>query len=414
MIDKFAKKWLFIATIIVFSLIIGLRTNIVFFSFFFWFLVSVFVINIAWLLSQFFAARIVLTRKNISRVTEDDLLDIEVEIENNSFLPVFNSVLKDNFDGAAYSETEKLIFVDYVSAGSILELKYRYACPKRGKYRLGPITLYFFDPLGLFFLKKTYFLYAHVYVYTRTFNIIEFPALSRGILPWFGINTARARGDEDEFFGVREYREGDPIARIHWISSAKKNNLIVKQFQNQNYFRATIIFTLEKEKNFGTGKESVCEYMVKIAASISKYLTNRNISLEIIAHTGEIVHIPFNRGHEHLDDIFKFLAAAVPESRVSLRQIFEEFSRYISNETSLIIISLDEDWKDIPLILPLEKRNISIIPMILLSSTFMQGYKDSLQKDNLEHIYAGLPGVLNFKPLLFSCGENLEEVFTKK
>lgn len=353
-----------------------------------------------------------MVRRTVSKVEEDDILEIETEIKHNGFLPLFNFVLEDYLSCASSldSERQRWILLDYLGAKSFLNLKYHCLCPQRGKYEIGPFVVYFFDPCGLFFLKRTYYVYSELYVYPRTFTIRRFPPLAKGILPWFGIETTRASGDEDEFYGVREYKEGDPIKRIHWISTARKNRLIVKQFQRQSFFRATIIFNLGKYKNFGEGKERVAEYIIKIAASLAKYLIERDVSLEIIAHVGEAVHIPFNKGTEHLGNILKFLAVAQAESKVGLSEIFEEFSRRIPNDSNLIVIMLDKDWEYLPNILLLEKRNVSLIPLILISSTFRYSFK---KQEVIKDIEIKSSQVFNLNPILFSRGDNLEECFLK-
>ena len=410
MLKLFLKKWIFLFTIIAFNIIIGLKTSLGFFSFFFWFLISIVAISFIWVILEYLGSRLYLVRRVISKIEEDDILKIETEIKHNGFLPIFNFVLEDHLSCAPFSERRMRLLLDSLMPRSFLKLKYYCLCPQRGKYEIGPFVVYFFDPCGLFFLKRTYYVYSELYVYPRTFNIHRFPPLAKGILPWFGIETTRASGDEDEFYGVREYKEGDPIKRIHWISTARKNRLIVKQFQRQSFFRATIIFNLEKDKNFGEGKERVAEYIIKIAASLAKYLIERDVSLEIIAHTQEIVHIPFNKGLEHLEDIFRFLAVTQPESRVGLGEIFEEFSRYIPNDSNLIVIMLDKDWEYLPNILLLEKRNVSLIPLILISSTFLYSFeKQKVIKD----IEIKLSQVFNLNPILFSRGDNLEECFLK-
>ena len=128
---------------------------------------------------------------------------------------------------------------------------------------------------------------------------------------------------------MREYRRGDPLKKIHWMVSARKNQLIVKEFQRQSFFRATIMFNLEKDDNVGEGKESVGEYTIKIVASIAKYLIDLGVSIEVISHAGEVVHIPFNKGQEHLEEILKFLTIAQTESRISLSELFATFQRNI-------------------------------------------------------------------------------------
>jgi uncharacterized protein (DUF58 family) len=351
-----------------------------------------------------------LERKTSAKIEEDDVLEIESVIKSKGFLPIFNFVLGDYLSCTTKEAREKTILIEYLWPKSSLNIEYRCQCPLRGKYKIGPFSIYFFDPLGLLFLKKTYFIYSELYVYPRTFNIQKFPPLIKGTVPWFGIETSRVSGDEHEFYGIREYQQGDPIKKIHWFSSARKNKLIVKQFQRQSFFRVTILFNLEKDKNFGEGKESIVEYIIKISASVAKYLIERDVSLEIIAHTGEMVHIPFNKGPEHLEDIFRFLAVAQAESRINLREIFQEFSRYIPNDSSLILLMSDMDLDCLSDIMSLEKKNISLVPLILISSSFLSV---STQQRNINDLVAVLPQMADFAPIFFSQGDNLEEAFLK-
>lgn len=294
MLRIFIIKWVFIFILLVTNLIIGLRTSIEFFYFFFWFLLSTILINLIWLTVSYFVTKLHLARYVISKVEEDDFLEVETTIKNDGFLPIFNFVVEDNLTCTVGAYKSKQILSEYMAAKSVLKLKYTCFCPRRGKYRLGPFVVYFFDPFNLFFLKRTHYIYSELYVYPRTFRIHRFPNLTKGALPWFGIETTRVSGDEDEFFGTREYKGGDPIKRIHWLSTARKNKLIVKEYQRQSFYRATILFNLEKDKDVGEGKEKVGEYMIKIAASTAKYLIERGVSLEVIAHIGELAHLEFN------------------------------------------------------------------------------------------------------------------------
>lgn len=410
MLKAYLGRWIFLFAVILSSLIIGLKVAIAFFHFLFWFLASIVVVNLAWLAIEYFGTRLDLVRKIINRAQEDEVLEIEAMIKNEGFLPAFNLVLEDNLSCAKVGEKKKLFLLEFLGTASFLKRRYNCLCPERGKYRIGPFALYFFDPLGLFFLKKTYYIYSETFIYPLTFSIKKFPDLIKGIPPWFGIETTRVSADEDEFFGVREYKEGDPIKRIHWLSTARKSQLIVKQFQRQTFFRATIVFNLAKAQNFGQGKERVAEYIIKIAASVAKYLIERDISLEIIANTGEIIRIPFNRGPEHLEDILKFLSLAQAESKVSLGEIFAGFSRSIPNDTTLIVIMLDKEWQHLRAMLPLEKRNISLIPLILISSTFLYSFE---KKEVVKDVKIKLSKMFNFTPIVFSRGDNLEEVILK-
>ena len=409
MIKVFRVKWFLLGFFFISSLLIGLETSREFFFFFAYFLLSATVVSLAWLLLTLFTAQLQLSRKMISRVTEGDRLEVVTQIHNVSFLPVFNFTLEDNFSCSPLDQEKKSFFLGYLGSKSSCEIKYDYLCLKRGEYKMGPFVVYFFDPLNIFFFKRIFYVYSGLVVYPQLFRIEKFPALTRSILPWFGIETARSSGDDDEFYGVREYKDGESVKKIHWISSARKNKLIVKQFQLQSFFGTTIIFNLEKAKNLGEGKESVAEYIIKIAASVAGYLTERGVSIELLAHIGEIVHLPFNKGQDHLENILRVLAVAQAESRISFREALEEFARYIPNNCSLIAVMSDQDYADLSRMVSLNSRGVSLIPLIVVSDTF---YPVPDKQKIIRQTKNKVLNLVNMQAKFFAQGDNLSEVFT--
>ncbi|MFH1199074.1 MAG: DUF58 domain-containing protein [Candidatus Omnitrophota bacterium] len=408
MLKLFSKRWIFLFIIIIFDFLIALRTAVDFFFFFFWFLVSVVAVSLGWLLIKYFIIELEFRRMIPAKVEEGDALDIETVIINKGFLPIFNFLLEDNLSCSSDSKKKEWILLEFLPANSSLRVEYRCECRNRGMYSVGPFSVYLFDPLGLFFLKKSYPVSSELYVYPQTFPINKFPALRKGTAPWFGIETSRVSGEEHEFYGIREYKPGDPIKRIHWFSTARANTLIVKEFQRQVFFRATIAFNLNSDEDAGEGRDSISEYTVKIAASVAKYLVEEGISVEIIAHAGELVHIPFNKGPEHLDDIFKFLAAVRPESKVKIDDIFEEFSQRITGDSNLVVIIPDKEWERLLMMPYLRARNVFIIPLVLVSSSFQKGYNLKAQNNGQN----GLVKITDLSPTFFTCGAGLEDSFS--
>jgi uncharacterized protein (DUF58 family) len=404
------KKLGFLLFVIAFSLFMGMKNALGFFLFISYFVSAALVISLAWTILEYFLVKVSLSRSVVGQVDELDTLEISLVIRNKSFFPAFNLLIQDNLTCAAGPERLKKVQIDYLLAQEEEKINYSCFCYKRGRYILGAIAVYFFDPFGIFFIKKTYPVYSEVYVYPRTFKIRDFPELIKGVVPWFGINSSRSSGDEDEFFAIREYKSGDPINRIHWISTARKNKLIIKQFQPQSFFRATIIFNLRKTDNFGEGRESVSEYIIRLVASVAKYLLDKNVSVEIIAEAQEAVHIPFNRGQVHLEGILKFLASASAESSVSLGEMFEDAARHIPRDSNLIVIMLDKEWNNLPTMIPMEKRNVSLLPLILVSSTFLYSIEN---QEVVKDVRMKVAKAYNISPILISRGDNLEEIFLK-
>ncbi|HQJ15642.1 MAG TPA: DUF58 domain-containing protein [Candidatus Omnitrophota bacterium] len=409
--DRFSiKRLALVGVVFIFNGVLVLRTPVVFFRFLFWFFMVSVLIDAVGLAVTRYGMRVTVKRRHPGRVDEGDRIEIEIEIENTGAAPVFNTVIEDCISCAPEAQRIQRAEVDYLPSGYPMVVRWRCACEARGRYALGPCRLYYSDFFGLFtFSKILPDTESQIYVYPRIFRINKFPPMMKGTAPWFGIGASRSSGGDDEFFGVRDYRSGDPVKSIHWISTARRNKLIVREFQQQNFFRATILFNMSGESNLGEGRESVAEYIARIAASVSKHLLDNDIAVEVIAHTQEIVHIPSNKGAEHLEEILKFLTVAQPESNVSLAEIFREFMRFIPDDSNLIVIMLDRDWDVFLTYATAGRRNVSLVPLILLSSSFVTGYerKETLLRAKVKFAEHG-----DISPLVFSAGEDLERNFS--
>lgn len=91
---------------------------------------------------------------------------------------------------------------------------------RRGEHRLGPVEIRLTDALGLVRRSVTV---------SATDNVLVYPPISRldgGVL-------RRATADHQNRTGfdrLREYAPGDPMRDIHWKSSAKRDELLVAEF----------------------------------------------------------------------------------------------------------------------------------------------------------------------------------------
>ena len=66
-------------------------------------------------------------------------------------------------------------------------------------------------------------------VYPRIGMLNRHLALEYRVAVESGAMTSNRRGGNDEFYGVREYRAGDNIRSIHWRSTARRGNFMIKE-----------------------------------------------------------------------------------------------------------------------------------------------------------------------------------------
>ena len=108
---------------------------------------------------------------------------------------------------------------------------------RRGVIRTSGFVLESGDPLGLFASRRPLPDRELALVFPR------YTSLS-GRRPPREVEAALAApraGSGNEIFGVREYRRGDPLRRIHWRTSARRGELVVREFEPPGQRTLTVV-----------------------------------------------------------------------------------------------------------------------------------------------------------------------------
>ncbi len=100
---------------------------------------------------------------------------------------------------------------------------------RRGGFPVGPTLLTVADPLGLFRVQKRFPAEKTLVVLPMIFPITQFLS-PPGFLPGGQVIRRKAAEVTPHAAGVRAYVPGDPMRRIHWPTTARRGQLIVKEF----------------------------------------------------------------------------------------------------------------------------------------------------------------------------------------
>ena len=236
-------------------------------------------------------------------------------------------------------------------------------CVARGEFHLGPLTVISSDPFGFFRSPRRVGATETLVVYPMTVE------LNKVVLPIGFLSGGDARRQmthqvTTNASTIRDYVTGDSMNRIHWRTTARTGNLMVKEFELDplvdiwlfNDFSSNSLYeepTVQKARQTGhvilDGQRipaSTEEYGVVIAASLAKYF----IDSERVV--GYAAYIPYrqvfepDRGNRQLTRIFQALAVARCTSNHSLREMLSLETPYFTRGTTLLIVtsSLDVDW----------------------------------------------------------------------
>lgn len=237
-------------------------------------------------------------------------------------------------------------------------------CTARGEYRLGPMTLKSGDPFGLYVSPRKIGTTSTIIVYPRTVTIPRF-VLPTAILSGGEPQRQRSHNVTTNAAGVREYVPGDSYNRIHWRSTARRQMLMVKEFELDPLVDIHLFVDLSVSSLYeapgvqrlrqgagpviaaGTGLvASTEEYTVVIAASLAKYFVDIQRALGFSAYTPARVFYEGDRGERHLTRILQTLATARSRSPYTLGQMLTLETPHLARGATIIIItaSLSTAW----------------------------------------------------------------------
>lgn len=159
--------------------------------------------------------------------------------------------------------------------------KYRCTVQRRGNYRFLETEISTRFPLGLMrsFLQSS-----------SAASFIAQPAIGRLLPGWLelfegkitGVQQRKSRSisDEGEFFGLRAYQPGDSPRWIHWRSSARLGELMVKQFQRSDSREFILVldlcFPTSSSRITREQFESTEDLAVEFAASVANQIASSN------------------------------------------------------------------------------------------------------------------------------------------
>ncbi len=156
----------------------------------------------------------------------------------------------------------------------------------RGHFDVGPMSVRVSDPLGMVELGRAFSSSAPLTVTPRT---VALPAISLdGTWTGSGDNRPRAfTSGSAEDVTVREYRRGDDLRRVHWRSSARVGELMVRREEQPWQSRATLFLDNRTGAHRGQGIASSLEAAVSSAASVAVHLSQRGYTVRLVTATGE-------------------------------------------------------------------------------------------------------------------------------
>lgn len=211
---------------------------------------------------------------------------------------------------------------------------YRLPTERRGILTIGPLQVVLTDPFGLAAITTRASEVTQLTVYPHVDQITPVPQTT-GNDPMAGAEhpNALGRGGED-FYALRPYVVGDDLRRVHWPSTARHDELMVRQDELPWQGRATVLLDVRSATNTAESLELV----VSAAASIVTASSGRQDLVRLLSTDGS--DSGFAAGHAHVESMLEYLASVEMTNEANYRRVLDRLARSSAGGALVVVVAL--------------------------------------------------------------------------
>ncbi|HEY1117806.1 MAG TPA: DUF58 domain-containing protein [Acidimicrobiales bacterium] len=260
-----------------------------------------------------------------SRVHVGNPCTVEIEVRNRAgrATPVLR--LLDPVTGTAGAD----LLLAPIGLRRSTSVAYRLPTNKRGIVTVGPMQVAMTDPFGLSSTRSPAAPPVDVTVLPRVDDIPPLPR-TVGPDPDGTAETGSLGRSGEDFAALRPYIVGDDLRRVHWPSSARTGDLLVRQHDIPWQGRVCVVLDLRRPST----DEVTLERAISAAASVLRAHLRRGDHVRLVTTTG--VDSGYGVGASHLDGLLEYLAVAGRSTSGSLRMAMELVERGASGAVVLV------------------------------------------------------------------------------
>jgi uncharacterized protein (DUF58 family) len=327
-------------------------------------------------------------RRTPQAICAGDLMVVDLEVQNtrrfwSSWLLVADDAVRRAGDPPSVRPRPASVLFSRIPPGATRRCAYQGRLALRGRYEFGPVRLSTRFPLGL--VRRTI-------VLDDRSSLVVYPRIGRLTLGWTRRYGEAEHGSrrvthrqgliEGDYHGLRDYRAGDSRRWIHWRTSARRGELMIKQFEQQRNQDLCLLVDLWQPENPSPKDLASVELAVSFAATIVADRCRRagsHLITGTAAETASLTKGPAS--HTLLQEVMHSLAVAEASPSSRLRELLAMALEEIRAGTSMVLVStrpvdledprLASLWTD-PRKKALSKRILTIDSSSPMLSAFFQ------------------------------------------
>ncbi|MGW5050083.1 DUF58 domain-containing protein [Actinokineospora sp. NPDC004072] len=244
-----------------------------------------------------------------SRVQVGGRAEVTLHLHSSGRLPTGGLLVT---DGVPYALGGKPRFVvDHLPRQGGAQLKYGLQPMLRGIQQIGPLKAVVTDPFGLAEFERELAGSSRLVVVPRVVPLRGVPGGSGlGSGDDGSVRLNAGKGEDDVV--VRPYRQGDDLRKVHWRSTAKRDEMMVRVEESPWRGGTTVLLDRRVVGHRGAGAASSLEWAVSMAASVCVQLHRHGHQIRLVTETGGVLITDHGDGSHNDALLLDELAALQP------------------------------------------------------------------------------------------------------
>jgi uncharacterized protein (DUF58 family) len=201
----------------------------------------------------------------------------------------------------------------------------------RGRHTIGPLELTLTDPFGAVRRRRDVPGSSSLLVLP---NYEEITTMPTGVQRVGIVRNSPLVGQGDEFYALRAYEEGDDLRKIHWPTSMRTGQLVIRQEELLAEPRALIVLDTTAAKHRGRGPASSLEAAVSACAAIGVLAVRRRMRIDVVTPEGPLL----NQRTTSADQLLQALAVVQPSEHPSLAKALEHTATQRPGRPALLVV----------------------------------------------------------------------------
>ena len=207
----------------------------------------------------------------------------------------------------------------------------------RGRYRFSDVRAVLDDPFGLERVEQPLPDEGTLLVYPR---LVELEGMfSQGIEAHQGRRLSLWRPAGFDLHSVREYQQGESLRKVHWPTTARRGELMVKDFDDAARDEIAVILDAEAAPAIGTAPDSSFEAQVRAAGSILQaHVRAGRRSLLVVNGARREVQEVHTHGAEWRQAL-ELLASVEPDGTEPLANLLADDASAVGRALELVVVT---------------------------------------------------------------------------